>query len=94
MIVVVEKVPKNEDNDCKQQEEINRLERERRSNNCRISKVKQRDNNENTRRVVAELIWEHRLLPTINSAVQIYQEIEYSYRIGKAETVQDRQILV
>lgn len=76
MQIVQEKVIMAEENDIKQQNEINRLERERRSNNCRISRIKQVDRKENTKNVIAEFIFYSGILPNATSAQQ-RNEIEY-----------------
>ena len=94
IVMIIDKVLATEQNDIKHDEDINRLERERRANNFRISKLPETQPKEDTRKVVGHYIWTNRILEGNTSEESIINEIEYAYRIGKQNSQYSRQILV
>ena len=93
-MAIIEKVLASEEKDVQHDLELNRLERERRSYNFRISKMPENQKEENCVNLVADFIWSKKLTRRHRSIDEVQMSIEYAYRIGKKSQDFSRQIVV
>ena len=91
---IIEQVLAAEEKDRTHDLELNRLERERRNYNFRISKMPENQKEEDCVNMVADFIWSKRITKRHRSIEDLRKGIEYAYRIGKRSTDFSRQIVV